>query len=349
MKATVDAKSLASAVATVAPFVPRSHHLAVISGIRIEADDDGLRFTATDLDQTCTTRIDAEVTEAGDLVAPGRTIARMVSRLRDQATITTDDLDVTFTDDTATLAARLLPADEWPRLTWPDVTAEPFDDDVWQRIQRAAVAASLDDTRPALCGVRFEPDGTVVTTDSYRLAWASYNGTLDALVPSEALRRAAKILAAPVSMACTEREALFTSGDTSMLTRLIEVEFPRWRSLVPPDTPHHLEVDAAELADAIATVNVIGEGGAWPARLTFHVDAGLLEVAGRTQDVGTVQVTVAAAGTWPCTVGYNPAFLSGLLAAVGTETVTLNCTDAMKPMTVTGGDVDGLIMPVRTS
>lgn len=346
MKATVEAKTLAHAVGIVAPFVPRYSHLPALSMIRVDADDEGLRFTASDLEHTCSTVVEATVHDTGTMLAPTHVFTRTVGRFDGDVTLAVDDGELSLTGADRRVSMRTGDVDDWPRLTWPDVDGQPFDDAAWDRVQRVMQSASVDDARPVLCGVRFE-DGCVVATDSYRMAWATCPEGIDALVPAEALRRAAKNLDGPPTMTTTLQEAVFTAGATSIMTRLIDGEYPKWRGLTRDASPHTLTVDTAALAEAAATVAALPHDpkSPWPVRLDFDHD--VLTVSGAIQDVGAAQVTLPAAGTWPGTVGFNPHYLAGALAVAGCDEIQLQVVDAKKPAMISGGDINQLLMPVR--
>lgn len=121
-------------------------------------------------------------------------------------------------------------------------------------ISAVAVAASKDLARPILTGILLESDGTVVATDSYRLAYAECsglggNGTTkecDRLIESPVILPAAEIAKAlapvckgsssshvPSILTVEDWDWQLTVGGTTTTGRTIGGTFPDWRGLVP--------------------------------------------------------------------------------------------------------------------
>src|SRR5438445_759643 len=118
----------------------------------------------------------------------------------------------------------------------------------WAARIAVAVAAGRDDTLPVLTGVRVEIDGEQVTlaaTDRYRLAvrtlrWQPVDPSLQAtaLVPARTLAEAAKALTSGAEVvlalaASGAGEGMFGLTGTARrtTTRLLDGEFPKYRSL----------------------------------------------------------------------------------------------------------------------
>ena len=152
-------------------------------------------------------------------------------------------------------------------------------------MHQVAVAAGRDDTLPVLTGIRIEIDGDTVTlaaTDRYRLAvrelaWSPEQTGLEtvALVPARTLADTAKALAGcesvDVALARSSNgEGLvgFDGGGRRTTTRLLEGEFPKYRSLLPTESASVADVDTGALVEAVKRVALVAERNT-PVRLTF--------------------------------------------------------------------------------
>lgn len=127
-----------------------------------------------------------------------------------------------------------------------------------RRISAVALVASTDNFRPILAGILFEPDGTVVATDSYRMAHCQVKGLggdgatkeCDRLLESSILLPAAE-LAKALAPACksdvpsildTEGEAwAVTVAGVTTTGRIIDGTFPTWRMLIPSSVPDTID------------------------------------------------------------------------------------------------------------
>ncbi len=359
----------------------RGGSLPVLSGVRIELTGDRLRLTGSDLELTITVDATVAGSEDGVAVVPAKIASDIVRALEPGAvTVEVDGDEARISAGRYESQVRLLPADEFPRL------AEPAPEEVTiggaafaDALRQVLPAASPDDARPILTGLVLAAEAgglRLVATDSYRLAVRDLPGTSvlregqNVLVPSRSLRELERVLgsATDITLRLGEREATFEVGDDTsrasrpdaegaerqwsvrLTTRLIEGEFPNYRSLIPSSHPNRLTVGRAPLLDAVRRVRLMARG-ATPVRLSMGPDG--LELAAVTQDVGQAheQLDAKYEGS-ELTVAFNPTYLlDGIEVSPGDE-VTLETVDALKPAVMRsteGSEFLYLLMPVRVS
>lgn len=359
----VDALSTAGRAVT-----GRGGALPVLSGVRINASDDRIEVTGSDLDLTIRSSVTVNVSEAGTAVLPSRLLNDIVRSLDHGA------VDVEIEGDEARISSgrsqfsvRTLPVDDFPHLDEPSGNqVSVAADQLASGLKQVVLAASSDDARPILTGVLMtaEEGGLrLVATDSYRLAVRDLpDATVlgegqKVLVPSRALGELVRVLghANEVNVRLGERDVTFyvepeDGVSIELTTRLIEGEFPNYRQLIPASYPNELRVGREQLLDAVRRVKLMARE-ATPLRLTQR--DGSLELMAVTQDVGQAHEEVDATynGT-ELTVAFNPDFLiAGVEAATGDE-VVLQTLDALKPAVLRsteGADYLYLLMPVRVS
>ena len=169
-------------------------------------------------------------------------------------------------------------------------------------VGQVAVAAGRDDTLPVLTGVRVEIDGeklTLVATDRYRLAareltWTPEQSGLTAvaLVPARTLAGTAKALTSgdkvTVALASSvQGEGLvgFEAGGRRTTTRLLDGEFPKYRSLLPKESTTVARLDTASFVEAVKRVSLVAERNT-PVRLGFRGGECVLEAGTRGGGAG---------------------------------------------------------------
>ncbi|MFI5101276.1 MAG: DNA polymerase III subunit beta, partial [Actinomycetes bacterium] len=231
---------------------------------------------------------------------------------------------------------------------------------------------------PVLTGIRIELDGDKVTlaaTDRYRLAvrelvWSPEQTGLEsvALVPARTLAETAKSLASCESVAValarsSSGEGLvgFDGGGRRTTTRLLEGEFPKYRSLLPTESASVADVDTGALVEAVKRVSLVAERNT-PVRLSFS--AGELQLdAGTGEEAQATESLACSLDGEPLTIAFNPQFLLDGLGAVDSAVSRLSFTTPSKPAVLTGGSAEGgdageggaggayryLLMPVRLS
>src|SRR5438270_3798434 len=375
MKIRVERDTLADAVAWAARILPQKSQLPVLSGLRLDADTSGgLRLSGFDYEVSAEAELDVTVAEAGAVLVPGRLLADITRSLPDQPVdFSTEGTRALLICGSARFTLPTLPLDEYPSLpSMPEVAGTIGSDAFAAAVGSVAVAAGRDDTLPVLTGVRVEIVGEEVTlaaTDRYRLAvrtlrWKPSDPSLSAtaLVPAKTLAESAKSLTAgaevTLSLASggTGEGLLGLTGATRRTTtRLLDGEFPKYRSLLPDSASATATIATSALTDAVRRVSLVASRTS-PVRLSFSADGVVLE-AGGLDEAEAAEALPAGFEGESLTIAFNPAYLLDGLGAIDSDEATLSFTGPTKPAVLTGkaggdsagadGDYRYLLMPVR--
>jgi DNA polymerase-3 subunit beta len=334
-----------------------------LSGIRADLSGDRLQLTGSDLDLTITVSVTVSGEADGVAVIPARLSSDIVRALEPGAvSVSADNDELAISAGRSQFGIRLIAGDEFPQLAV--LSSEPVaikSELLAEALKQVVPAASSDDSRPILTGVLMAAEAgglRLVATDSYRLSMRDVPGISvlgegqTVLIPSRALNELNRILGQgdEVLLRLGEREASFDVGAVSLVTRLIEGEFPNYRGLIPDSHPNVLTVQRDELLDALRRVKLLARE-ATPVRLEMSTEG--LELVATTQDVGNAREQVE--GTYvgsPLTVAFNPQYLLEGVEVATSEQITLSTIDELKPALVRIADVDEflyLLMPVRVS
>jgi DNA polymerase-3 subunit beta len=254
-----------------------------------------------------------------------------------------------------------LPAVDFPQI--PAFSGEGFSVSkpaFIETVDRVAPSASHDETRPVLTGVliHFAKNSVrMVATDSYRLSVketpveSSLAEKFQAIVPARTLLELSRIATAvadnTITVLPTENQMLFRVGGISLVSRLIDGQFPNYRQLIPETFDYEVAVDHDELLEAIRRVGLLAQKNA-PLRL--HFSSNNLTISAESQDVGKAHeaMPIQYSGD-DLAIGFNPEFLEAGVAAVKESPVYLRFISPLRPGLVKGAGDDFLylVMPIR--
>lgn len=373
MKLRADRAEFADAVSWATRTVGARVTLPALSGVLLDAADGRLTCRATDLEVAAEVTIPVQIDEPGRVLLPGRLLAQLVARFPDAPVELSGDADrVELNCGRATFHIRGMPVDDFPTLPSPAEDQQPgvVRADAFARlVGQVARAASTEEARPVLTGVRLEAgDGqlTAAATDSYRLAMRTIPWeqavTGESLVPARALQEAAKAateLGGTVEVVLEDGQVSFLLGDRRLTSRLIEGTFPNVRGLLPESHETTVIVERAPLIEALQRVSIVAQGKAnSPVSLTFE-DA-TVDLRANNQEVGdAAEALPAEIDGEGLTIAFNPTLLLAGLEATGTERIRIELRDGLKPAVIRpqpAADDDGpiddliyLLMPMRTS
>lgn len=374
MRFRVERDDFADAVVWTARTLPGRPTMPVLAGLRLDATGDGLTLAGFDYEVSAQASVAATIAEPGAALVPGRMLADITRSLPSAPVeIAVDGSRAVVTCGTSRFALPTMPVEDYPDLpVLPAVSGKIASDAFAAAVAQVVVAAGRDDTLPVLTGVRIEIEGetmTLVSTDRYRLAlrqlrWRPEDPAASsmALVPARTLADVAKTLAgtgAEVSLSLGsgrtgEALAGFAGGARTATTRLLEGEFPKYRSLLPSETGSAADIATAALVEATRRVALVASRGS-AIRLSFEADELLLE-AGTGDDAQASERVPSSYDGEPLSIAFNPGYLLDGLGALDSDTARLSFTDPRRPALLTGKHGDGaaapddyryLLMPVR--
>jgi DNA polymerase-3 subunit beta len=387
MELRVERDALADAVVWTARSLPARPPMQVLLGLLLEVGDEGLAVSAFDYEVSSRIEVPATVQAAGRVLVPGRLLADIVRSLPAQPVdLRLEGARVVLTCGAARFTLPTLPVEDYPALPDMPTTTGALESDVFAAaVGQVAIAAGRDDTLPVLTGVRLEIEGeqlTLAATDRYRLAvrtlsWKPEQPGLSAtaLVPARTLAETAKALTGGPEVTLALSSTGTGSGGDGMIgfeggpagslrrttSRLLEGEFPKYRSLLPSESSSVAEVSTVQLVEAAKRVALVAARNA-PVRLGFSAEGLVLEAGGADDAQASERLECAWEGAEPLQIAFNPAYLLDGLAAVDSDTTTLSFTGPTRPAVLTGkrdGDATAdlaatadyryLLMPVRLS
>jgi DNA polymerase III subunit beta len=362
LKTTVARDELIRQLAIVSRAASTRTTVQVLGGILLRAAGGRLELSATDMEISLRSSLEADPGSEGAVVVPGRLLVDIARSLPGEEVAIEHRAGegiVEITCGAAVYRVHTYNAEDFPRL--PDVAGTEMvtidADALLETSAKVSRAASRDESRPVLTGilVRFEGENLVMAaTDSYRLAvketsLESPGPELDAIVPARALAELGRIApgASELELGVQENQVLFSSDGVLLTTRRIEGQFPNYRQLLPEAFEYEVMLPREEVLDVVRRVSVMAQRNA-PIRLRFT--EGELTVSAQTQDVGDARETMPAGFSGEALeIGFNPEFLrDGIESAEGDE-LRLKLISPLRPavMQGAGDDFSYLIMPIR--
>jgi DNA polymerase-3 subunit beta len=372
MKFSIARQDLDKAIQRVLAVVSPKTTLPVLGNFLVEADGKAksVALTATDLDMTVTTRIEAQVEEGGGVTMPAKRFAEIVRELAAQdVTVSSEAEEISIRCGKSNFRIVGIAPEEFPTLPKSDpASAFPIDAGVFARmVDKVTFCASKDETRPSLNGAywEFASDGTTMTaTDGHRLATFKAAGSFKALagksliVPPKALGHAVRIVGseagAKSGVSVHENHVTFFIGSTTINSRLLEGPFPNYKQVIPKDNDKELVADREELAAAVRRVAVLADTLTHQVRLTLSKKK--IELVVSTPDVGEAKEEIPGRFSGEkMDVGYNATYLLDVLKHIEGDEVRFLLGSPVGAAVVTSANGSGgeeylcLLMPLRPS
>lgn len=272
MDFTVNYSLFKNAVSEINKIISSSSIIPILSGIKIEADENGLKLTGSNSDifieRTIPLTVDekfaVEIHEFGSVVVLGKYLNEIVKKLPDDIRIKEDSNGaVIIKSNNIESKINGFNSHEYPRLPVMDIhnTVKIEFGTLAKIIKQTVFAVSKSESRPVLTGVnmKFEHDKLIcIATDSHRLVRREVdiesNIEESFVVPSTSLIELTHLKessATVVDIYYSAHFIVFKTVNSTLYSRLIEGNYPNTQTLVPEGLKTTIIMDTKALMEGI--------------------------------------------------------------------------------------------------
>ncbi len=281
MKLAFERAALLKSLAHVQSVVERRTTIPILSNVKLEAADNGISLTATDMDLSVVDQTEAEVIRPGSTTAAAHTLYDVVRKLPDGSHIELEQseqgAELSLRSGRTTFDLPCLPAADFPAMT-DEGLEHSFSlpvSDLIRLIDRTRFAISTEETRYYLNGIFLHAieEGAAsclrsVATDGHRLARVEVGlpegaaGMPGVIVPRKTVNELRKLIEeleqdALVEVALSSARIRFKVGSAMLRSRLIDGTFPDYERVIPSDNDKLMVMPTAELAQSVDRVATI--------------------------------------------------------------------------------------------
>lgn len=321
----------------------------ILSNLLIEAHDDLLTVTATDLTVGIRCFIETKVTEKGATTLPAKRLAQLVRELTAKTLeVTTGSNDITeIKADASRFRLHGMSKAEYPALPDLDGAAHFTMKQVELRdvLYRTAFAVSREDNRFVLTGVYLciaNGKATFVGTDGKRLARTFIPVPIDAtfrgsyVVPLKAIEEAQKNLTddGEAKIYLMHDKIAIETTDATIISKLLTGDYPDIDRVIPPTTENVVTLHREELMTLLRQVSLFAAESNHAARFTFA--DGELNLVAASSDVGEGKASMPVNYHGPkLDIAFNPTYFLDILRHSKKDTVTIGLSDGYNPGMIT--------------
>lgn len=345
--------------------ISSKNQLPVLQNILIETQEKTIKLSSTDLEIGIEEICPATIEEPGKTTVPARLFTELISSLSDETiTMQLKDSKLEVVTKRTKSVFQTVTSDEFPKLY--EVKGEKLatlsGKDIKREFSSVVFSASQDTTRPALSGVlvRKESQGfLLVATDGYRLSLRHYKAesktgeSVSFIIPARVFREllAIKEEDEDINMYISkeQNQVLFEQGDTILIGRLIEAEFPNYEKIIPSDFSVSVSFDREELLKAVKICSVFARDSANIIKLSLVKNN--ITVSSGSSAVGenTVEVEAELSGE-ENEIAFNSRYLLDVLGNVEEKDMVFDMIGPLNPGVFKVKNDESflhLIMPIR--
>jgi DNA polymerase III subunit beta len=369
MKLTITKEQLVHGLSAVQNVVSTRTTLPILSNVLVRGEGNRVDLTATDLDVTISSAVEASVERPGAVTLPAKKFLELVRDLPTPSIeLEVDDKNqCTILSGASYYRIHGLAAEEFPplpkfsetrKITLPQEKLKAL-------LRKVTFAISNDESRFVLNGVFFtlkDHTVTLVATDGRRLALAEEEVDLppssqgECIIPSKAITEVNRLLqpGKEVEIKFTDNQAAFTlSGekgfDTLIISKLIEGNYPNFRQVIPSETKERIALSREEFLHSLRRAQHMTSDKSNSVKLNFSKNK--LEITANTPEVGEGRESIAVnyKGN-DIAIAFNPVYLMDPLKALDEDEVYFELNDELSPGVLkVNSPFIYVLMPMRMS
>tara|TARA_B100000925_G_scaffold271413_1_gene234581 strand:+ start:1099 stop:2214 length:1116 start_codon:yes stop_codon:yes gene_type:complete len=258
--------------------VDKRNSLPILANILIEAKDNKLILSSTDMDISIIEKISCNVAEEGATTINSQILYDIVRKIDDNSQIeiiSNNGKLLTLRSEGSRFSLACLPKEDYPIIEKENSGVDIVLNSkiLFKLIDKTKFAISNEETRYFLNGLYFNVTSeenknivTLVGTDGHRLAKFSHaidekiDNVSGVIIPKKTIYELSKLLSEndiDVKISISTNKIVFIIGEIIFISKLIDGSFPDYKRVIPNDNKNILNVDRDKLLSAVDRVSTI--------------------------------------------------------------------------------------------
>ncbi len=372
MKFEVSQSNIFKCIYHLQGIVDKKNSLPILSNILLEAKDNKLTLSSTDMDISIVETLECNVLEEGSTTINSQIFYDIIRKLNPTSqieVISNDGKLLTVRSNQSRFSLACLPKEDFPII---DKNTNGMDLKInsqilFRLINKTKFAISNEETRYFLNGLYFnlnnENSNTVLTlvcTDGHRLAKFSHKLDIDnykedvsgVIIPKKTIQELSKLLSdldEEIQIIISSNKIIFYINNLTFISKLIDGSFPDYKRVIPNDNGNALEINRESLLLAVDRVSTIANEKSPVIKFKLFENLINLNTANNENSTATEDLTGKYNGS-DFEIGFNSKYIMDILNNLEDEDIIINLKDGSSPITAiekSNPDLIYVLMPMR--
>ena len=374
MEFKINSTDLLKALSHIHGIVEVRHTLPILSNIILEAKDDKLILSSTNLDIYCSDKIKAEVLKSGEVSVSAVTFFEIIKRLPSGSEVLMimeeGENEIRLTCGRSKFNLSTLKTDDFPIISDSDLSTNFVlsADELIRIIDKTKFAVSNEETRYYLNGIFLHMAERnsiqflrAVATDGHRLAQYDIplpQGAEDItgiIIPKKTIYELRKVLDdanGDVSVSLNENKIKFSFNDLKVVSKVIDGTFPDYTKVIPQKNDKNFKTNNSELKNAIDRVSAVAANEESKSKaIKFCIENNSLSLSVESQSKGSANETIDVNyGGDKVDIGFNSKYIIDICNEVDGDEISISLSDSISPAIIldkTDENLFFVLMPMR--
>ncbi len=373
MKFSIDRSALLTALQHVHSVVERRNTIPILSNVLIEAKEDGVYLTATDMDIAVIEKINlekSEVMQLGTITTSAQMLYDIVRKLPENVKVEllsekNDRLGIKASS--SSFALNCLPAEDFPSISQEEFkfTFSLETNDLIRLIDKTSFAMSLEETRYYLNGIYLhavkDAEGEklrTVSTDGHRLSRVDMNIPEGAneipgvIVPRKTIMEIRKLLedhSDIINLSLSDNKIKLSFSNVILTSKLLDGTFPDYSRVIPEQNDKTVTISNQLLSEAVDRVSTVSTDKT--RAIKVNISKGNLIISATNPDKGSASESLDVIYDGEeVEIGFNSKYVLDVARQIKGNEIIIKLSDSVSPTLVYDKDDKGVLfvlMPMR--
>lgn len=365
MKIVCNKSELQKSVNMAAKAVALKSPTYILEGMRIKAENDIITIYGSDGVLSIRSTLKADVLEAGDIVLPARLFCELLAKFEEcELTMQIEEGDVILECGHSRTTLRYMDSAQYP--DFPSFDMQDgfaiFSTQLVSMIDQTVFATSASEEKPILTGILLEIEKeklSMVALDGYRLAirkesiQSELNG-MEIVVPAKSMREVARIIPddeTTVRLYVQDRIVGFVCGDLQIVTRVLQGDYVRYKSILPAEYLTRLVVNRQSLLGSLERASVLARQSK-ANLINLSIEGSVMTITSDAE-VGRAREEVEISLTGKTLhISFNARYLLDVLKEIYDEQIVMDFNTSISPCVIHPMNSESyfyLVLPVKTN
>ena len=350
--------------------VEKRHTIPILSNVLIEAKDNIITITATDLEVGLKSTYEAEILEEGKVTVSAKKLYEIIKELPDKEInfITKNNFWVEIKCGKSEFNLVGLSPEEFPKFPELNIEQNIINRNILsEMIEKTLFSISTDETKFNLTGIFIKSKDknngnnlVFVSTDGHRLSLIERNIEYELdekykegfILPKKGIIELKKLLDITDSNIFTgiyDNNFTVKNENTTLIMRMVDGDFPDYERVIPEKCENVAIINKDLFLHALKRISILSSEKSKGIKINFKKD--LVIISSSNPDIGDAkeEIDITYGGN-EISIGFNAKYIIDILQVIKTENIIFNLKDNISPGRINPENDENhlsVIMPMR--
>ena len=370
MQFTINRDTFLEGLTKVQGIVEKRHTIPILANVLIEAKNNEITITATDLEVGLKSKYEAKIIDEGKITVSAKKMYEIIKELPDKEINfnSKNNFWVEIKCHKSLFNLVGLSPDEFPKFPEVELGENSIDKNkLNEMIEKTLFSVSSDETKFNLTGIFIKSDKVddinkliFVSTDGHRLSMIqriSENDLDDRykegfILPKKGIIEIKKILETMeenINIGISDNNFSISNKKTTLIMRMVDGDFPDYKRVIPDKGNNAAIINKNLFLHALKRISILSSEKSKGVKINLKNDS--LTLTSSNPDLGDAkeEIDIIYSGD-DISIGFNAKYIIEILQVIKHENIIFNLKDNISPGRINPeGDEDHLsvIMPMR--